>query len=42
MWFNIDTKEHKKARKSQNIAVGPEDPPPDPGYVLIGSFFNFP
>ena len=28
MWFNIDTRGHKKAQKSQNIAVGPEDPPP--------------
>ena len=27
MWFNIDTRGHKKAKKSQNIAVGPEDPP---------------
>ena len=23
MWFNIDTRGHKKAPKSQNIAVGP-------------------
>ena len=28
MWFNIDTRGHKKAQKRQNIAVGPEDPPP--------------
>ena len=25
MWFNIDTRGHKKAQKRQNIAVGPED-----------------
>ena len=25
MWFNIDTRGHKKAQKSQNIAVGPEE-----------------
>ena len=24
MWFNIDTRGHKKNPKSQNIAVGPE------------------
>ena len=24
LWVNIDTREHKKAPKSQNIAVGPE------------------
>ena len=24
MWFNIDTRRHKKAPKSQNISVGPE------------------
>ena len=30
MWFNIDTRGHKKAKKWQNIAVGPEDPP---GYL---------
>ena len=28
MGFNIDTRGHKKAQKRQNIAVGPEDPPP--------------
>ena len=28
MGFNIDTRGHKKAKKRQNIAVGPEDPPP--------------
>ena len=28
MWVNIDTWGHKKAQKWQNIAVGPEDPPP--------------
>ena len=28
MWFNIDTRGHKKAQKRQNIAVGPEDPLP--------------
>ena len=28
MWFNIDTRGHKKAQKRQNIGVGPEDPPP--------------
>ena len=28
MWFNIVTRGHKEAPKSQNIAVGPEDPPP--------------
>ena len=28
MWFNIDARGHKKAQKRQNIAVGPEDPPP--------------
>ena len=27
MWFNIDTRGHKKAPKRQNKAVGPEDPP---------------
>ena len=27
MWFNIDTRGHKKAQKSQNIPVGPEEPP---------------
>ena len=27
MWFSIDSRGHKKAPKSQNIAVGPEDPP---------------
>ena len=28
MWINIDTRGHKKAQKWQNIAVGPEAPPP--------------
>ena len=28
MWFNIDTRVHKKGQKSQNKAVGPEDPSP--------------
>ena len=27
MWFNIDIRGNKKAQKSQNKAVGPEDPP---------------
>ena len=31
---NIDTRGHKKARKSLNKAVGPKDPPPPPGYYL--------
>ena len=28
MWLNIVTMGHKKAPKSQNIAEGPEEPPP--------------
>ena len=27
MWFNIDTRGHEEAPKSQNLAVVPEDPP---------------
>ena len=33
MGFNIVTRGHKRAPKCQNIAVGPEDPPP-PGELL--------
>ena len=29
IWVNIDTRGHTKAPKSLNIAVGPQDPPPD-------------
>ena len=28
IWVNIDTRWHTKSLKSQNIAVGPQDPPP--------------
>ena len=31
MWVNIDARGHKKARKSPNIAVGPEDSGKIPG-----------
>ena len=27
IWVNIDTRWHTKSLKSQNIAVGPQDPP---------------
>ena len=40
MWFNIDTRGHKKAQKSQNIAVGPEPPPPTSPGGIVNYFFG--